>query len=117
MPELNWNLDTLLLFLSHATLSIPDEYKDRVFKGMADKLMEWEHIPMAELQEAYHPFGVALHPCDHCGYHLEPGECCCDYEGQLCLSITPLSTDSLPPLPPSPVESESRLDHIALEGL
>ena len=115
MPELDWDLNTLVLFLSHATMCIPEVYRNRVFQDMALKLMEWDGFTMRELQAAYNRFGRDLKEiCLLCDSLLEPGEACCEYEGQLA-AIKPPSDDNLPPLPPSPVAQDEHPDHSASE--
>ena len=112
MPELNWNLDILLLYLSNATMRILPEARDRVFQDMANRLMEWEDISVDEMRAAFHSFGkVLIETCSDCGTVLEPGELCCIKRPRR------PSDGTLPPLPPSPVVQYTHPDHSALKEL
>lgn len=46
-------IEALFLYLAHATLSIPDTFKNRVFQDMAYKLIEWDNIPRGELRDVF----------------------------------------------------------------
>ena len=110
MPELIWNLDTLILYLSHSTLRIPEIYRERVFRDMSLKLKECEGFEFSELHKAIARFYMSLEEyCVACGETIEPGDICCE--------IKRLSVDKLPPLPPSPAIQGSHPDHSALEEL
>jgi hypothetical protein len=89
MPELDFDLNTLLLFLNHATKRIPEEYQDIVFEDMASQLMEWDDFTFEELQETFRHFGRDLRS-----------------------DLTRPSGDSSQ-RHPSPVEPESHPDHSA----
>ena len=65
------NLHTLFLYLGNATMSIPAEHRDRVFKDMAFKLHEWANIPISKLRDALGNFDVEFHNrCDYCGEEM-----------------------------------------------
>jgi hypothetical protein len=89
MRELDWDLDTLLLFLTHATRCIPENYQNVVFEDMASQLIEWDDFTIEELQGAFRLFGRSLRS-----------------------DLTRPSSDSSQ-RHPSPVEPESHPDHSA----
>jgi hypothetical protein len=57
----------LFLYLSNATLCIPDIYKDRVVQGMAYKLEEWANVSRPELRDALKKLDIKLEEmCVNC---------------------------------------------------
>jgi len=71
MTTLNWDLKTLFLYLANATLCIDDKSKDKVFNGMAYKMMEWDTISRCELRKVIQEFGIQFEElCSNCNEPL-----------------------------------------------
>jgi hypothetical protein len=51
--QLDWDLDRLFLFLSHATMCIGQQNIRRVFNDMAYKLMEWQDVSRRDLRRVF----------------------------------------------------------------
>lgn len=61
------SLYDIFLYLSNATLSIPEEYRHRVVQDMAYKLEEWANVTRPELRRTLAEFGEKLDEmCIHC---------------------------------------------------
>lgn len=68
-------IDKLFLYVHNATLCIPDEHRERVFKDLAYKLNEWEGIPMSILRNELKKFDVEFNDCcSYCGEEMEDAE-------------------------------------------
>lgn len=49
--DIKFDLDTLFLYLLHATLYIPEKYKNVVYNDMAFKLIEWDNVNRDDLRK------------------------------------------------------------------
>jgi hypothetical protein len=76
MTPLNWNLDTLFLYLGYSIMGLSDYDKESVVQGMAYKLIEWDTITRDQLRPVMLKYGWKLEErCIHCN-ELMP-----EYEG------------------------------------
>jgi hypothetical protein len=67
MTSLIWELDTLFLYLSNATMCIPGRFQKQVFQDMAYKLMEWEGVTRTALRPVMVKYGFPLEElCSNC---------------------------------------------------
>lgn len=78
---LNWDVNTLFLFLGQSTMFLNEKQKHRVFNDMAYKLMEWENTPRHEVRAALAKHDIPFEErCAECGEDIEPN----DEEHPLC---------------------------------
>jgi hypothetical protein len=57
----------LFLYLSNATMCIPEKYKNRVAQDMAYKLEEWANVSRPELRDALKKLDISLEEmCVNC---------------------------------------------------
>ena len=69
--KLDWNLDTLFLYLANATLCLSHNEKTQVFNDMAYKLMEWNNTSRCELRELFDKYGLEfIDLCARCNEEL-----------------------------------------------
>lgn len=80
--KLDWDLNTLFLFLSHSTMCIGEEHKNQVFNDMAYKLIEWNNTSRCELREVFRKLGCEFE--EHCVNCNEELDSCDDVEAPLC---------------------------------
>jgi len=75
MATLNIDLYTLFLYISNATIRLPEKYKNYVFQDMAAKLIE-RGVEESELRDTFRRFDRRMEGCSGCGHDLETGEVC-----------------------------------------
>ena len=63
MAVLDWNLDTLFLYLGYSVMGLSDRDKESVVQNMAYKLIEWDTIPRDELRTVLKKYGWKLQEC------------------------------------------------------
>jgi len=84
--KLDWDLNTLFLFLSHSTMCIDEDAKEKVFNDMAYKLIEWQNTSRCELREVFGKFHCKFQEmCSNCN---EPLDECDDVESPMCPECT-----------------------------
>lgn len=73
--KLEWDIDTLFLYLSRATRCISKDDRYTVFNDMAYKLMEWDNVSRCELRDVFNKFGCEFKElCAHCFEELKSCE-------------------------------------------
>jgi hypothetical protein len=68
---LNWDLDTLFLYLGHSIMGLSEQDKESVVQGMAYKLIEWDTITRDQLRPVMLKYGWKLQErCVHCNEQM-----------------------------------------------
>ncbi len=69
--HLNWSIDEMYLYLSHAVICIPAKYQEQVANDMAYKLIEWNNTPRSVLRKAMNKYGYTFKEnCTWCNENL-----------------------------------------------
>jgi hypothetical protein len=83
-PQMTMTVREIFLYLTNATLCIPEAHRHTVVQAMAYKLEEWANVTRPELRAVLAGFGDTLDEmCIHCNEPLpdwnadEQGEPCC----------------------------------------
>ena len=75
MTQLDWDTDTLFMFLGHSTMFLSERDKNRVFNDMAYKLIEWQNTSRCVLRAILLEHEITFEErCAECNEDIEPND-------------------------------------------
>lgn len=75
MTQLDWDTDTLFMFLGHSTMFLSERDKNRVFNDMAYKLIEWQNASRRDLRGILLEHEIPFEErCAECNEDIEPND-------------------------------------------